>query len=156
MFSINAHDLCNKAESLSSLIQCIQASMGSDSLSRKDAFNVLGVALDISASIIVDAKVHNDSSQKFTEEPPLLISIPETTDTRNSSAPAGLLRCTIGERIRELRKMHNLTLKDIAEATGVTQQAVHLWESKGAIPSCDKLIPLANSLGCDPLWLIGN
>lgn len=61
----------------------------------------------------------------------------------------------IGSRIREIRKSRGITQKDIAELVGVTPSCVTQWESGLISPNCDKLIPLAKALGCDPLWLIG-
>lgn len=58
-------------------------------------------------------------------------------------------------RIREIRKARGITQKDIAELVGVTPSCVTQWESGLISPNCDKLIPLAKVLGCDPLWLIG-
>lgn len=61
---------------------------------------------------------------------------------------------TIGTRIRELRKDRMLTQADIAEAVNVSTQAICLWENDNATMSVDKLIPLANALKCDPMWLL--
>lgn len=60
----------------------------------------------------------------------------------------------LGTRIRETRKLLSLTQKQIAELVGVTPSCVTQWESGIVYPNCDKLIPLAKALGCDPLWLI--
>ncbi|EMJ4788523.1 helix-turn-helix domain-containing protein [Klebsiella oxytoca] len=61
---------------------------------------------------------------------------------------------SIGQRIRQARKSANLQQRHIASATGVTVQATSLWENDLTIPTCDKIIPLANALKCDPLWLL--
>lgn len=63
---------------------------------------------------------------------------------------------TLGSRIREIRKSRGITQKDIAELVGVTPSCVTQWESGLISPNCDKLIPLAKALGCDPLWLISS
>ncbi|HIB1529918.1 TPA: helix-turn-helix domain-containing protein [Salmonella enterica subsp. enterica serovar Muenchen] len=60
----------------------------------------------------------------------------------------------IGERIRKTRKERSLTQADLAEAANVTTQAVCLWENSNTIMAVDKLIPLANALKCDPMWLL--
>lgn len=61
---------------------------------------------------------------------------------------------SIGQRIRQARKLVSLQQHHIASATGVTIQAVSLWENDLTTPACDKIIPLANALKCDPLWLL--
>ena len=108
-------------------------------MAQKDVFNVLGVALDISASIISGVKEYDDQNQIAGEKLPHL--------TLNSK--------TIGTRIRELRKALNLSQKQIAEQVGVTPSCITQWESDLISPNCDKIIPLANALECDPLWLLG-
>ncbi|MGJ3449038.1 helix-turn-helix domain-containing protein, partial [Enterobacter sp. PTB] len=62
---------------------------------------------------------------------------------------------TIGERIRVMRKLLGMTQGQVAEAINVTKQAISLWESNSAVFGCDKLLPLASALNCDPLWLLG-
>ncbi|MFK3704667.1 helix-turn-helix domain-containing protein [Klebsiella sp. NPDC088457] len=71
------------------------------------------------------------------------------TERNDSSTPL-----SIGQRIRQERKSASLQQHHIASATGVTIQAVSLWENDLTIPTCDKIIPLSNALGCDPLWLL--
>ena len=61
---------------------------------------------------------------------------------------------SIGQRIRQARHSANLQQHHIASATGVSVQSVSLWENDLTIPTCDKIIPLANALKCDPLWLL--
>ncbi|EAP0942978.1 helix-turn-helix domain-containing protein [Salmonella enterica] len=61
---------------------------------------------------------------------------------------------TIGARIRQLRKERMLTQAELAAATDVTTQAISLWENDNTTMSVDKLIPLANALKCDPMWLL--
>lgn len=61
---------------------------------------------------------------------------------------------TIGQRIRHVRKSTDLNQQHVASATGVTVQAISLWENDQTIPTSDKIIPLANALKCDPMWLL--
>ena len=69
----------------------------------------------------------------------------------------------IGEQIRELRKKAKMTQEDLAEALGVTPQAVSQWEHNVTVPSTDKLAKLAavlhtsvniltGEIAIDPEW----
>lgn len=49
----------------------------------------------------------------------------------------------LGENLRLLRKAHNLTQEQLAEALGVTPGAVHKWETEKAIPELGTLVELA-------------
>ncbi|EAM2865520.1 helix-turn-helix domain-containing protein [Salmonella enterica] len=56
--------------------------------------------------------------------------------------------------MRYARKYSDLKQSHIANALGVTIQAVSLWENDSTVPTCDKIIPLANVLKCDLMWLL--
>ncbi|MCL7904833.1 helix-turn-helix domain-containing protein [Escherichia coli] len=80
----------------------------------------------------------------------MMISYQELVRTFPSNSPA----LSFGQRILQARKSASLQQHHIASGAGVTVQAVSLWENDSAIPTCDKIIPLANILGCDPMWLL--
>lgn len=50
---------------------------------------------------------------------------------------------TIEEKIRELRKGHNMSQEHMAESLGVSRQAVSKWETGQSRPDTDNLIGLA-------------
>ena len=50
---------------------------------------------------------------------------------------------TLGERIQELRRKQGMTQEALAEALGVSRQAVSKWESDITVPEVDKLIALS-------------
>jgi len=52
----------------------------------------------------------------------------------------------IGNRIKELRKKHNLTQSELAEKVGLTYVQIGRYEKRGAIPSADVLPKLAEAL----------
>lgn len=60
----------------------------------------------------------------------------------------------IGERISGLRKLRAMTFDDLANALNVSAGRVSAWESGLTIPGSDEVIPLANALKCDPMWLL--
>ncbi|MGF2654833.1 helix-turn-helix domain-containing protein [Serratia marcescens] len=97
---------------------------------------------DIERNLVVIQSFLSDASQCFEY----------VAESNSRQKDKGVM--TIGSRIREIRKSRGITQKQLGEALGVTQQSVFSWESGIASPACDKLIPLAKALGCDPLWLI--
>ena len=50
---------------------------------------------------------------------------------------------TIGKKISELRRERNMTQEDLAEAMGVSSQAVSKWETELSCPDIMTLSPLA-------------
>ncbi len=52
------------------------------------------------------------------------------------------------ENIKVLREKIGLTQVGLAEALGVTQACVAMWENGKALPNSDKLPKLAEVLGC--------
>ena len=52
------------------------------------------------------------------------------------------------ENIKVLREKVGLTQVELAEAIGVTQACVAIWESGKALPNSDKLPKLSEVLSC--------
>ena len=50
----------------------------------------------------------------------------------------------IGARIKALRKRDGVTQEKLADALGVTPQAVSKWESETGYPDLEYLMPIAN------------
>jgi transcriptional regulator with XRE-family HTH domain len=55
-----------------------------------------------------------------------------------------IVNIKIGARIKELRKLQNVTQEQLAEALGVTNQAISRWESETGYPDIEYIIPIAN------------
>ena len=53
---------------------------------------------------------------------------------------------SIGQNIKNIREEHKLTQEQVAEAVGVSFQAVSSWERDEYRPDTDKLIKLAEVL----------
>ena len=54
------------------------------------------------------------------------------------------MKIKIGVRVRELRKRQNVTQEQLAEALGVTNQAISRWESESGYPDIEYIVPIAN------------
>ena len=48
----------------------------------------------------------------------------------------------IGARIKELRKTQNATQEQLAEALGVTNQAISRWENESGYPDIEYIVPI--------------
>ena len=62
---------------------------------------------------------------------------------------------TLGQRIQQLRKEHNLSQETLGEQLGVSRQAISKWESDITIPEIDKLIALSRLFGVSVGSLLG-
>lgn len=51
---------------------------------------------------------------------------------------------TLGVRLQELRKSHNLSQEQLAEKLDVSRQAVSKWESSQANPDINNIVKLSN------------
>ena len=60
---------------------------------------------------------------------------------------------SIGERITELRKKQEMSQGQLADAMGVSRQAVSKWENDQTSPDTIRLIQLADVLDCDGEYL---
>lgn len=52
-------------------------------------------------------------------------------------------------KIKKMRKKRGLTQKELAERIGVRQKDISRWESNVYNPKVDKLLLIAEALGCD-------
>ena len=61
------------------------------------------------------------------------------------------MQLTLGQKIRELRKRDGRTQEALAEALGVTSQAISRWESNGCYPDVE-IIPVWQFVEFSLLW----
>lgn len=54
---------------------------------------------------------------------------------------------TIGAKIQTLRKQQGMSQEQLAEALGVSRQAVSKWEAEQSVPDIDKIIAVCNYFG---------
>lgn len=62
---------------------------------------------------------------------------------------------TIGERIKDFRKIRNMTQNDLADEMGVSVQAVSKWETDKSAPDISLLAPLSTVLDVSTDTLLG-
>ena len=61
----------------------------------------------------------------------------------------------ISERLRNQREACGLTTAELARLLDLDEEIILQWEKSGDYePTISMLIPLANILGCDPMWLL--
>lgn len=56
----------------------------------------------------------------------------------------------MGAKIRQLREQRGMTQKQLADALGLSQVAICLWETGENVPTIQNLYRLADILGCEP------
>lgn len=61
-----------------------------------------------------------------------------------------------GNKIKQLRLSHSLSMSDLASIVGVTKGAVNMWENKGVVPRDDVLIKLSKTFQVTIDSLLGN
>ena len=62
----------------------------------------------------------------------------------------------IAFHLKNHRKLNNLSQKEVANATGISQQALSTWENNTKIPTSDKCAILADFYGIIIDELIGH
>lgn len=60
----------------------------------------------------------------------------------------------INNRLRTQREACGLTTAELARLLDLDEEIIIQWESGEYEPTISMLIPLANILGCDPMWLL--
>lgn len=68
-------------------------------------------------------------------------------------AQAGADRHDMADRLRQARVSRDLTQKQLADAVGVSVQAVSHWEKRRSSLLGENLLLLAGALGVSPYWL---
>lgn len=63
---------------------------------------------------------------------------------------------TIGAKIQTLRKQRGLSQEQLAEALGVSRQAVSKWEAEQSVPDIDKIIAICDYFGVTTDYILRN
>lgn len=133
MFSSDSISLNEKVNILGSLIACAQSAIASDSISKEDTINVMGVILDYASSI------------KLAEDVDALTTV---------AVPSLAIASNIHDRIQFAREKLGLTEDYLARKLNTYSDHTSDWECGITEPTASQIIPLANALKCDPLWLL--
>ena len=62
---------------------------------------------------------------------------------------------TIADRIQSLRKSKGMSQEELADAVGVSRQAVSKWESEQATPDLDKVVIMSDIFEVTTDYLLG-
>lgn len=62
---------------------------------------------------------------------------------------------SFGDRLRSLRKLHNLKAEELAEIVGVKRRIIFLYEKNDSKPSYEVLIALADYFKVSLDYLVG-
>ncbi|HBM0000605.1 TPA: helix-turn-helix domain-containing protein, partial [Salmonella enterica subsp. enterica serovar Kodjovi] len=71
-----------------------------------------------------------------------------------TAAPSNSCGMTIGDRIQLARENLGMSHDDLAEKLDIHPGGVLAWEDGDDQPMAGMVIPLANALKCDPMWLL--
>ncbi|EGX5144550.1 hypothetical protein DQ657_09975 [Salmonella enterica] len=88
-------------------------------------------------------------SATTTDEPLIAVTKPPLHSPYNGDSSI-----TIGSRLRLARENLGLTEADVARELGIYSDCISDWECGTTEPPASAIIPLANALKCDPLWLL--
>ena len=59
------------------------------------------------------------------------------------------------ERLKELRTEKGLSQRDLARATGISQNAIAFWENEKRVPNANAVITLAKYFNVSTDYLLG-
>ena len=80
----------------------------------------------------------------------LIRALMKYLNDKKATPEQAVLRRSLGEALRDHRQRCGMTQEYVAEALGVSRQAVSKWETGVAEPSTSNLLALAKLYGVDP------
>ncbi|EJA5741146.1 hypothetical protein ACE2PP_005205 [Salmonella enterica] len=127
---------------INSLLLCAQAALLNGTVSNRDVANVLDAAQDL-ISLTVSSSACNEKTviHSSKEQPAPLYA---TYDGKLS----------IGERIHLARENRGLSEAELAGMLDLIPECISDWEEESCPVEATYIIPLANALKCDPMWLL--
>ena len=60
----------------------------------------------------------------------------------------------IADRIRDLRNARELSLRQLADLSGINHNVIHKWETRKATPNRANVVKLADLFNVKPAWLL--
>ncbi|HFJ0016165.1 TPA: helix-turn-helix domain-containing protein [Shigella boydii] len=128
--------------SVNSLLICAQAALLGGTASNHDVINLLDVAQDIISSTM--------NSLAGSSAPGANVDL----FAKSARSRKQNLAINSQNRIRTQREACGLTTAELARLLDLDEEIIIQWESGEYEPTISMLIPLANILGCDPMWLL--
>lgn len=129
------HNTNHNSGLINSLLLCAQAALLGGTVSNHDVINVLDIAQDLVLLTINDSTICSLSS------------------TQDMSTPLHTTSNWL-VNLRTQRETCGLTTAELARLLDLDEEIIIQWESGEYEPTISMLIPLANVLGCDPMWLL--
>ncbi|EAW1350504.1 helix-turn-helix domain-containing protein [Salmonella enterica subsp. enterica] len=83
-----------------------------------------------------------------------LLKLARTEQAKSAPSYKQNLAINSQNRIRIQREACGLTTAELARLLDLDEEIIIQWESGDYEPTISMLIPLANVLGCDPMWLL--
>ncbi|MCE2003118.1 helix-turn-helix domain-containing protein [Enterobacter asburiae] len=135
----NLIEITDKLDSLLSLIE--------HHSSDQEMKNCIGIAWDFNYDL--RAKLFKLKSELATDEPVIAAAKAPLSTPYDSSL-------SIGARIQLARENLSLTEADIARELGIYSDHISDWECGITELPAGMILPLASTIKCDPLWLLGD
>ncbi|EPQ7459978.1 helix-turn-helix domain-containing protein [Escherichia coli] len=130
-------DIADELQALNDLLSVIASVIAQTSSGINEIESCIGIAWRISSSI-------NENLLKLTK----------TTPTKAAHLCKQNLAINSQNRIRTQREACGLTTAELARLLDLDEEIIIQWESGESEPLASQVIPLANILGCDPMWLL--
>ncbi|HFI5586092.1 TPA: helix-turn-helix domain-containing protein [Raoultella ornithinolytica] len=127
--------------SVNSLLICAQAALLSGTASNHDVINLLDVAQDL-----LSLTTHH-----FADDETTGIGVDLLSKEMNANNTPTL---STGQCIQLARENLDLSEADLARQLNTYSDHISDWECGITEPPASMIIPLANALSCDPLWLL--
>ncbi|ELE9728692.1 helix-turn-helix domain-containing protein [Enterobacter kobei] len=130
-------------DSINSLLLCAQAALLDGAVSNRDVANVLDIAQDLVSVSVNDLSGGGPVPHHQAKKQPTPNGVPHDS-----------VNLVLGDRIKIARE--NLGLSEADLARNLNNYSYHIsdWECGITEPPVSMIIPLANALKCDPLWLL--
>ncbi|HFG3507460.1 TPA: helix-turn-helix domain-containing protein [Escherichia coli] len=134
---LDLFDITDESQILSDLLSVIASVITQASSEINEIESCISIAWRISSSI-------NKHLIKFTK----------TAQAKSTRSYKQNLATNTQNHIRTQREACGLTTAELARLLDVDEEVIIQWESGEYEPTISMLIPLANILGCDPMWLL--
>ncbi len=134
---LDLFDIADESQILNDLLSVIASVITHASNEINEIESCMSIAWRISSSI-------NENLLKLTR----------TAQAKSARSCKQNLAINSQNRLRHQREACGLTTAELARLLDLDEEIIIQWESGEYEPTISMLIPLANVLGCDPIWLL--